>query len=137
MFTGKHKTLNRGKAVATALALTEGDAEYVHKNPMFELYSPEYIHNIRVLSALDNLVAINNALAVDLSGQITAEALGPLTFSGAGGLLEFAIQRDYVEVEKGYFSKCHLCLDIRKHLVEIDDFAELSPQEFYKQIDNN
>jgi len=91
MFTGKYKSLNQGKAVATALALTEGDAEYVHNNPMFELYSPEYIHNIRVLSALDNLVAINNALSVDLSGQITSEALGPLTWSGAGGLLEFAI----------------------------------------------
>ncbi len=91
MFTGKYKTLNQGKAVATALALTEGDAEYVHNNPMFELYSPEYIHNIRVLATLDNLVAINNALAVDLSGQITSEALGPLTWSGAGGLVEFAI----------------------------------------------
>lgn len=91
LFTGKFKTLNRGKSVATALALTDGDAEYVHNNPMFELYSPDYIHNIKVLATLDNLVAINSALSIDLSGQVTVEALGPLTLNGAGGLVEFAI----------------------------------------------
>lgn len=58
---------------------------------MFELYSPDFIHDIKVLSALDNLVAINNALSVDLSGQTSSEALGPLTWNGAGGLVEFAI----------------------------------------------
>ncbi|MFC2017737.1 acetyl-CoA hydrolase/transferase family protein [Chloroflexota bacterium] len=91
LFTGRYKTLDRGRSVATALALTEGDAEYVHNNPMFELYSPDYIHDIKVLAALDNLVAINNALSVDLSGQTSSEALGPLTWNGAGGLVEFAI----------------------------------------------
>jgi len=63
--------------------------------------------------------------------------LGLIALGDFDGLLDFANQRDYAEVEKGYFSKCHLCLDIRKHLVEVGDFAELSPQEFYKQIDNN
>jgi hypothetical protein len=61
--------------------------------------------------------------------------LGLIAQGDFEGLLEFAIQKDYVEAEKGYFSKCHLCLDIRKHLVNFDSFQELSPPEFYTQID--
>jgi hypothetical protein len=42
---------------------------------------------------------------------------------------------DYRECEGGYISKCHLCLDIRKHIVQkTDKFKELKPREFYHQL---
>lgn len=51
------------------------------------------------------------------------------------GLLAFAVQRGYRERPSGYLSKCHLCADIRKFLVRVDDFAELEPREFYDQLE--
>lgn len=39
----------------------------------------------------ENFVAINNALAVDLTGQVTAEAFGPVMFSGTGGQFDFVV----------------------------------------------
>ena len=41
----------------------------------------------------------------------------------------------YKELSEGYVSKCHLCLDIRKHIAEkTDEFKELSPREFYYHL---
>jgi MoaA/NifB/PqqE/SkfB family radical SAM enzyme len=51
------------------------------------------------------------------------------------GLLAFAGERGYRERPSGYLSKCHLCADIRKFLVRVEDFAELVPREFYDQLE--
>jgi hypothetical protein len=48
------------------------------------------------------------------------------------GLLTYAKKKGYSEREKGYFSKCHLCVDIRKYLVDQDDYEELQPKAFYR-----
>jgi hypothetical protein len=44
------------------------------------------------------------------------------------GLFEFAKESGYKESYEGYFSKCHLCTDIRKHLALSGDFNELRPR---------
>ncbi|MEM3631128.1 MAG: hypothetical protein QXY18_06940, partial [Nitrososphaerota archaeon] len=42
---------------------------------------------------------------------------------------------NYTELPEGYISKCHLCVDIRKHIVQqTDKFKELQPKEFYKHL---
>jgi hypothetical protein len=61
--------------------------------------------------------------------------LGFLLAGDIAGLIHFAADLGYQEVEEGYISKCHLCLDIRKHLVAVSDFAELSPKEFYSHLE--
>jgi len=38
---------------------------------------------------------------------------------------------DFVPDEAGYVSKCHLCLDVRKHLHATERFEELRPEAFY------
>jgi MoaA/NifB/PqqE/SkfB family radical SAM enzyme len=50
------------------------------------------------------------------------------------GLLSFAREYGYTELKKGYFSKCHLCIDIRKFLIDKDNFKELKPVEFYMHL---
>jgi len=50
------------------------------------------------------------------------------------GLLGFAQERGYERNPEGYFSKCHLCADIRRHLVGVEDFPELRPREFYRRL---
>ncbi len=37
----------------------------------------------------DNMISINNALSIDLGGQITAESIGWRHFSGTGGQVDF------------------------------------------------
>lgn len=89
--TGKRKTLHRGKHVATALPGQGADAQYVHMNPAWEAYDVEYTNSITTIAAHENMVAINNALEVDLTGQIVSEALGTRVFNGIGGQPEFHI----------------------------------------------
>jgi hypothetical protein len=51
------------------------------------------------------------------------------------GLLKFANDRGYREPAEGYLSKCHLCIDLRKHLSMKGDYKELKPAEFYRHLD--
>ncbi len=45
-------------------------------------------------------------------------------------------QFGYEEIDKGYVSKCHLCIDIRRHIVQqTDEFKELSPRQLYDFIE--
>jgi len=51
------------------------------------------------------------------------------------GLFRFAKDFGYQEPEEGYVSKCHLCVDIRKHLLVKGEFEELQPKEFYSHLE--
>ncbi len=50
------------------------------------------------------------------------------------GLLEFTLERGYTANEEGYYSKCHLCVDLRKYLHARNGFRELTPDEFYTKL---
>ena len=60
--------------------------------------------------------------------------LGFLARDDFAGLLEFAGDLGYVERPEGYLSKCHLCVDIRRHLSSRGEFEELAPREFYSHL---
>ena len=91
VITGKRKTINTGKLVAISLGGSVDDMKFVDRNPMFELYDAEYVLDPRVIASNDKFVGINAAVAVDLTGQIAAESIGPAILSGPGGQLSFAI----------------------------------------------
>ncbi len=94
--TGKYKTLHREKVVGSACAaLTEGELRMIDGNPAFELYDFGYTDDVRLLLQEDNLVAINNALLVDLTGQVAAETIGPRVWTGVGGQTAFMIAAQY------------------------------------------
>jgi len=50
------------------------------------------------------------------------------------GLFELAEGFDYRELPEGYLSKCHLCADIRRFLVDKSSFTELTPRHFYEEL---
>jgi acyl-CoA hydrolase len=92
VITGKTKRINTGKIVATAITgLSAEEMAFVNMNPLFELHRASYVNDPRVISKNDQVVSINNALVVDLSGQIATDSLGPLPYSGPGGQLDFVI----------------------------------------------
>ncbi|MCX6013558.1 MAG: hypothetical protein NTV30_09185, partial [Chloroflexi bacterium] len=51
------------------------------------------------------------------------------------GLIKYACDSGYKEQPDGYISKCHLCLDIRRHLARTGNFIELKPEQFYTHLD--
>ena len=85
--TGKCKNIHRGKAVFNSFAgMSPAEAVYAIDNPQFEVYSASYVTDPRVISSNDNMVAINNGLSVDLTGQINAEVIfGRMLIGGPGG----------------------------------------------------
>jgi len=92
VINGKRKTLNPGKAIATACGGgSKEDMDWINMNPVFELHPAEYCLDARVIAAHDNMVCINSAVSVDFAGQIAAESIGPRVISGAGGQTAFAI----------------------------------------------
>jgi len=92
IITGKLKTINPEKVVSTACGGgTKEEMDFINMNPIFELYGSDYVLDPKVIAAHDNMVAINAALAVGLTGQIAAESVGPMMVSGTGGQLAFAI----------------------------------------------
>jgi hypothetical protein len=61
--------------------------------------------------------------------------LGFLMDDNLQGLFALAEDMGYRELKDGYFSKCHLCTDIRKYIIQGRDFKELRPKEFYLQLE--
>ncbi len=51
------------------------------------------------------------------------------------GLFSFAQGYGYKGLDTGYFSKCHLCTNLRKFLVDNGNFTELQPREFYVHLE--
>jgi len=88
--TGKYKTFHPGKVTVTSyLGCGPGEFDIIDGNPVFEAYDSEYVLDIRNISQNDNFVAINNAVAVDLTGQINVETgVGSRMLNGHGGLPE-------------------------------------------------
>ena len=92
VINGARKTLHPGKYVTTQLEASQpGDIEFINDNPIFELHGVEYVNDPLVIAQNENIIAINNSLAIDFAGQITAESIGGEMWSGPGGQQDFAI----------------------------------------------
>ena len=89
VINGRRKRLNRGVMVAAVLIGTDRLYRFAHDNPVVELYPASYTHDILTLGQMDNLVAINSALQVDIWGQVNAEMVGGVQLSGVGGQVDF------------------------------------------------
>jgi len=68
---------------------------------------------------------------VDLSELPVLTAL----LTSLGDLLELGRRHGYEERE-AYASKCHLCVDVRRHLAAEGDFRELAPLQFYEHLED-
>lgn len=91
VINGRRKSIDQGKAVSCGIVGDEEDWAYLQDNSAFELRGCSYVLDPRNIAANDNMVAINAALMVDLTGQIASESIGPTMLSGTGGLLEVVI----------------------------------------------
>ena len=98
IFTGDSHPFHPGKIIATSFwpSADQEDLAIVNGNPKFELHSTTYVQTARNIMQIDNMVAINNALIVDLAGQIGFETLpGFRLENGPGGQIDFQIGAMY------------------------------------------
>ncbi len=87
--TNEHKPFDRGVSVTGALMGTNRLYQLCERNPAVRLAPLSYTHDPARLALLPNLVSINSALEIDLTGQVNAEALGTNTLGGVGGQVDF------------------------------------------------
>lgn len=89
--TGAHKNSNRFRQVFTFAAGGKEMYEYLNNNPEIMAAPVDYVNDVRTISSIDNFISINNAVDIDLFGQVNAESAGPKHISGAGGQLDFVL----------------------------------------------
>ena len=63
--------------------------DFLHDNPAFEFHPTCYTNDPALISRNDNMVAINSALEVDLTGQVCSDSIGNHFYSGIGGQVDF------------------------------------------------
>ncbi len=89
--TGAKKSIDRFRQVYAFGAGTQKLYDYLDDNPQCMSAPVDYTNDVRVISQIDNFISINNAVDVDLYGQISAESSGVKQISGAGGQLDFVM----------------------------------------------
>jgi len=96
VITGARKSIHRGKVVGSALvAMPRHELEMIHENPVFELYDFGYTDDLRRLIQLDPFVTVNNALIVDVTGQVAAESFDHRPYTGVGRQTVFMLAGAY------------------------------------------
>jgi acyl-CoA hydrolase len=89
VITNARKSIDRGVTVGGVLMGSQRVLDFAHCNPQLQLHSVDYTHGAAMLAEIDNLVAINSAIEVDLTGQINAEVAGGVYVGAVGGALDF------------------------------------------------
>jgi len=88
--TGKYKTYHPD--VATGSFIVPGaDFAFCADNPRIALHDIEWTNNLSRIASIPNLVAINQASAIDLTGQAASESIGPVMYTGPGGQLVWSM----------------------------------------------
>ncbi|MDE6968867.1 MAG: butyryl-CoA:acetate CoA-transferase [Eubacterium sp.] len=88
---GSRKNIDRFRQAFAFGCGTKKMYDYLDENPEILSAPVSYTNDIRSISALDNFMSINNAVDLDLFGQVNAESAGTKHISGAGGQLDFVL----------------------------------------------
>jgi len=89
VLTGAQKSIHPGKMIAGFIIGSHRLYQWVDDNPLIELHPTEYVNDPFVIAQNNNMVAINSAIEVDITGQVCADSIGPKLYSGVGGQLDF------------------------------------------------
>ncbi len=91
MITGRRKQRDPGRMTYAFAAGTKRLYDFIHNNPACMSAPVDYVNDARVIADIDNFVSVNNAVDIDLYGQVEAESSGFKHISGAGGQQDFML----------------------------------------------
>ena len=87
--TNAHKKEHPGKTVCSFVIGTDKIFDFIDDNPSIQLLQTNYVNDIGVIASNPNVVAINSALEIDLTGQVVSGTIGLNIHSGVGGQNDF------------------------------------------------
>jgi acyl-CoA hydrolase/GNAT superfamily N-acetyltransferase len=87
--TNSRKTLDQGKTVTSFCLGTQRLYDFVDDNDALQFCPCDYTNDPSIISEQQNMVAINSALEIDLTGQVCSDSLGQVFYSGLGGQVDF------------------------------------------------
>ena len=89
VITNRKKGFNEGKLVASCAIGSKNLYEFLDDNPAIEFYPSDYVNDPGIISRNNKMVSMNVPMAMDLTGQVAADALSYNHFSGITGMLDF------------------------------------------------
>jgi len=89
VITNRRKHLHPGRIITSFVVGTERLYNFVNDNPFVEFPPCDHTNDTARIRRNDDVVAINSALEIDLSGQVCADSIGPRIYSGIGGQMDF------------------------------------------------
>lgn len=88
--TNSRKKFYRNRSIAAFTWGSKDLYEYINANPMVELLPVHYVNDPFNIAKNENMVSVNTALEIDLTGQICSETINGKQYSGTGGAWDFA-----------------------------------------------
>jgi butyryl-CoA:acetate CoA-transferase len=89
VMNGKCKTLDKGRIAYTFALGSQKLYDFLDNNRAVASYQGDYTNSPSIAAQNDKLISINNAIEVDLYGQVCSESCGIRHISGTGGQLDF------------------------------------------------
>src|SRR5579864_3282851 len=87
--TGARKNFKPRKIILGFAIGTKTLFNFVDNNPIFEFHPTAYTNDPALIARNDNMIAINSALEIDLTGQVCSDSIGTQFYSGIGGQVDF------------------------------------------------
>ena len=89
VITGELKNFKPRKVIVGFVLGSKRIFDFVDNNPIFEFHPTSYVNDPGLIARNDNMVAINSAIQVDLTGQVCSDSIGSHFYSGIGGQVDF------------------------------------------------
>jgi acyl-CoA hydrolase len=89
VINNEKKTIHPHKVISGFVLGTKPLFDFIDDNPIFEFHPTSYTNDPFVISQNARMVSINSAIEVDLTGQVCADSIGHILYSGVGGQVDF------------------------------------------------
>jgi len=104
VITARRKNIRPGRCDVGELMGTEKLMRFADRNPLINMMPATETHDPRKIALLDNFIAINSALQIDLSGQVNSEGFGERVFAAVGGQPDFVLGSQWSRGGKSIFA---------------------------------
>lgn len=120
VINNKKKSFMADVSVATFALGSREMYEWMNDNPDISMYPVDEVNEPHIIAKVDNMISVNAALSVDLTGQVCSESFGPVQWSSVGGQLDF--------VQGAFMSKEGKSFITLYSTAKNDTISRISPQ---------
>jgi acyl-CoA hydrolase len=87
--TNTRKTIHPGRTITSFVVGSRRLYDFIDDNPLVEFHPCDHTNDTNLIRKIDQVVAINSGLEIDLTGQVCADSIGHRIYSGIGGQMDF------------------------------------------------